>query len=163
MARTDFVARSDAASYAIALDPSGKLAWKSGAIDDDHVITILTQAVSDDYLAFLRSKGVSYLFGGQTEVNLKRVLEKLRAQFGIEKLLLEGGGKINGSFLAADLVDEVSVLVAPIADASVGTPSLFDAVKAGPARALKLIAFEKRAPDILWIRYAVKRRSRASR
>jgi len=41
--RTDFVARRDARSYAIALDPSGKLAWESSSIDDEHVITVLTE------------------------------------------------------------------------------------------------------------------------
>src|SRR5689334_23112279 len=64
--RKDFVAKRDAASYAIALDPSGKLTWRSNDIDGDHVITILTEAVPDKYLAFLRSKGVSYIFGGKS-------------------------------------------------------------------------------------------------
>jgi 2,5-diamino-6-(ribosylamino)-4(3H)-pyrimidinone 5'-phosphate reductase len=142
----------------IALDPSGKLTWKSGSIDEEHVITVLTEQVSDDYLAFLQSKGVSYLFGGKTEVNLKKVLEKLRKEFGIQKLLLEGGGKINGSFLAADLIDELSVLVAPIADGAIGTPSLFDAREGrGPARHLKLVSVEKRKGDLVWLRYKLKR------
>ncbi|WP_224369425.1 RibD family protein [Hyalangium versicolor] len=156
--RTDFIARRDAEFYAIALDPSGKLTWKSSSIDEEHVITVLTEQVSDDYLAFLQSKGVSYLFGGKTEVNLKRVLEKLRKEFGIKKLLLEGGGKINGSFLAADLIDELSVLVAPIADGAIGTPSLFDAKEGrGPSRHLKLVSFEKRTADLIWLRYKLKR------
>lgn len=156
--RTDFIARRDAESYAIALDPSGKLTWKSGSIDEEHVITLLTEQVSDDYLAFLQTKGVSYLFGGKTAVNLKKVLEKLREEFGIQKLLLEGGGKINGSFLAADLIDELSVLVAPIADGAIGTPSLFDAREGrGPARHLKLVSVEKRKGDLVWLRYKLKR------
>ena len=152
--RTDFIARPDAGSYAIALDPFGKLTWKSGSLEGEHVITVLTEEVSDDYLAFLQSKGVSYLIGGRTTVNLRRVLEKLRKEFGIKKLLLEGGGKINGSFLAADLIDELSVLVAPIADGSIGTPSLFD-VKggAGPARRMKLVSVQRRRGDLLWLRY----------
>jgi riboflavin biosynthesis pyrimidine reductase len=156
--RTDFLARRDAGSYAIALDPSGRLTWRSGAIDGGHVITVLTEKVSDDYLAFLRSKDVSYLFGGRTEVDLERVLEKLTTHFGIETLLLEGGGKINGSFLAADLVDEVSVLVAPVADGAIGTPTLFDVEgRSGPARRLKLVSVEKRRGDIVWLRYQRKR------
>jgi riboflavin biosynthesis pyrimidine reductase len=159
IARTDFVAKSDAKSYAIAIDPSGKLTWRSNAIDDDeHVITILTESVSDDYLAFLQSKGVSYLFGGKSRINLGNVLEKLRAKFGIRKLLLEGGGKINGSFLEADLIDELSILVGPIADGGIGTPTLFDAKKGkGPARNLKLLSIEKRKGDLVWLRYKVKR------
>ncbi|MFP2958463.1 RibD family protein [Myxococcus sp. 1LA] len=156
--RTDFIAKRDAESYAIALDPSGKLTWKSGSIDEEHVITILTEQVSDDYLAFLQSKGVSYLFGGKTDLNLKKVLEKLRKEFSIKRLLLEGGGKINGSFLAADLIDELSILVAPIADGSIGTPSLFDAKEGkGPTRHLKLVSFERRSGDMLWLRYKLKR------
>lgn len=156
--RTDFIARRDAESYAIALDPTGKLTWKFGSIDDEHVITILTEQVSDDYLAFLQSKGVSYLFGGKTELNLTRVLEKFRKDFGIKRLLLEGGGKINGSFLAEDLIDELSVLVAPIADGSIGTPSLFDAGEGrGPARHLKLVSCEPRKSDMLWLKYKVRK------
>lgn len=57
--------------------------------------------MSDDYLAFLESRGVSYVFGG---------------------------GKINGSCLAAGVIDELSILIAPVADGSIGTPTLFDAM-----------------------------------
>jgi len=155
--REDFVAAHDAESYAIAVDPSGKLTWRENNIDGEHVITILTEAVSDKYLEFLRSKGVSYLFGGKSKIDLGRVLEKLRARFGIRKLLLEGGGKINGSFLAANLIDELSVLVGPIADGSIGTPALFDVEnRRAPARNLKLLSIEKRSGGIVWLRYKVR-------
>ena len=76
--------------------------------------------------------------------------------------MLEGGGGINGAMLRDGLVDEVSVLVAPVADGSLGTPSLFD-VPAGPSgehagyrpRRLVLDSFERRAGDVLWLRYRV--------
>jgi len=158
IARADFVAEHDAASYAIAIDPSGKLRWRASDIDGEHVITILTESVSDAYLAFLRSKGVSYLFGGESRIDLAKVLQTLRARFGIKKLLLEGGGKINGSFLAANLIDELSILVAPIADGSIGTPSLFDvADRRAHARSLRLLSMEKRSGGIVWLRYKVRR------
>lgn len=156
--RKDFIAKRDATSYAIAIDPSGKLTWRSSAIDDEHVITILTESVSDDYLAFLQAKGVSYLFAGKTKIDLKRALRKLAAEFGIERLLLEGGGKINGSFLAAGLIDELSILVGPVADGGIGTPTLFDAKNGrGPARKLKLLSVETLAGDLVWLRYKVER------
>jgi riboflavin biosynthesis pyrimidine reductase len=156
--RTDFVAAPDAESYAIALDPSGKLTWRSSSIDEERVITVLTERVSDDYLAFLRERGVSYVFGGKRELDLRRVLRKLRSRFGIKRLLLEGGGKINGSFLAADLIDELSLLVTPVADGGVGTPTLFDAEEGkGPARNLKLISVRRLPGDIVWLRYRVRR------
>ena len=157
IAREDFVAKHDATSYAIAIDPSGKLRWRANDIDGEHVITVLTESVSDDYLAFLQAKGVSYLFGGKSRIDLAKVLQKLHALFGIRKLLLEGGGKINGSFLAAGLIDELSILVAPIADGSIGTPSLFDvADRRAHARNLTLLSIEKRGGGIVWLRYKVR-------
>jgi 2,5-diamino-6-(ribosylamino)-4(3H)-pyrimidinone 5'-phosphate reductase len=100
---------------------------------------------------------VSYLFGGKSRIDLANVLQKLRARFGIRKLLLEGGGKINGSFLAANLIDELSILVAPIADGSIATPTLFDvATGRAKARNLKLVSIEKRPGDIVWLRYKVR-------
>jgi riboflavin biosynthesis pyrimidine reductase len=154
--RRDFIAQPDAKSYAIAIDPSGKLTWRSNAIDGEHVITVLSQRVPDDYLAFLQSRGVSYVFGGKDSIEVRRVLAKLRSAFGIRKLLLEGGGKINGSFLAADLIDELSVLIAPVADGGVGTPTLFDAKSGrGVARALRLISVARLRGDLVWLRYKV--------
>ena len=158
IARDDFIAEHDATSYAIALDPSGKLTWRASDIEGEHVITILTESVRDDYLAFLQSKGVSYLFGGKSRIDLARVLQKLRSRFDIRTLLLEGGGKINGSFLAANLIDEVSILIGPVADGSTGTASLFDVENQhSPARNLTLISIEKRADDFVWLRYKVRR------
>lgn len=155
--RTDFVARADAPSYAIAIDPGGKLRWESGSIDEEHAVTVLTEEVPDRHLSFLRSRGVSYLFGGKERIDLPTVLRKLRARFGIRKLLLEGGGKINGSFLAAGVIDELSVLIAPVADGGVGTPTLFEA-REGPglARALELVSVERRRGGLLWVRYRVR-------
>ncbi len=156
--RTDFVARRDAPSYAIAIDPSGRLRWESASIDEDHAVAILTERVPDRVLALLRARGVSYLFGGKAEIDLATVLRKLRSRLGIRTLLLEGGGRINGSFLAAGLVDALSVLVAPVADGGVGTPTLFDARPGpGPARRLRLRSVERRRGGMLWVRYDVLR------
>jgi len=155
--RTDFVARTDAPSYAIAIDPSGKLRWESNVIDEDHAVTVVTERVPDRYLAFLRERGVSYVFGGRDRIDVSLVLRKLRRRFGIRRLLLEGGGKINGSFLAAGCIDELSLLLAPIADGSVGTPTLFDAPGAAPAARLQLVSAQRRRGGLLWLRYRVRR------
>jgi riboflavin biosynthesis pyrimidine reductase len=156
--REDFIAHHDAPSYAIAIDPSGKLRWEAGHIDEEHVVTVLTEQVPDRYLAFLRAKRVSYIFGGKRRIDLPTVLRKLRGRFGIRRLLLEGGGKINGSFLAADLIDEVSLLIVPVADGATASPTLFDAGESpGMARRLKLVGVERRRGDLLWARYRVVR------
>jgi 2,5-diamino-6-(ribosylamino)-4(3H)-pyrimidinone 5'-phosphate reductase len=56
------------------------------------------------------------------------------------------------------LVDEVSLLVAPVADGRIGTPALFDAAGEGVVpRGLILKQVERRGGDVLWLRYTVAR------
>ena len=102
-------------SFAFAIDPSGRLAWESNDIDGDHVVAILSERVSDEYLAFLRERGVSYLLAGARDVDLPLALDRIGERFGVRTLMLEGGGRINGGLLNAGLVDEVSLLVVPVA------------------------------------------------
>jgi 2,5-diamino-6-(ribosylamino)-4(3H)-pyrimidinone 5'-phosphate reductase len=154
--RDDFVAPGDHESFAFALDPRGRLLWESGEVEGDHVVAILNERVSDDYLSTLRERGVSYLLAGSGDVDLPLALERIGERFGVRTLMLEGGGGINGSMLRVGLVDEVSVLVAPVVDGRVGTASLFDVEVDGVApRRLALEAVERRADDVLWLRYRV--------
>lgn len=157
--REDFVAPGDHASFAFAVDPRGRLRWESGDLDGDHLVVVVTERVSDDYLAGLRARGVSYLLAGAADVDFAVALEKIGARFGVRTLMLEGGGGINGALLRAGLVDEVSLLVAPVADGRVGTPALFDVDDHGgdgvrPWR-LALEGVERRPDDVLWLRYRV--------
>ena len=112
--------------------------------------------MSDEYLALLRERGVSYLLAGAPEIDLRLALEKTHAQFGVQTLMLEGGGKMNGAMLRAGLIDEVSVLVAPVADGREGTPALFDVeAREGVPLRLALETVERRSDDMLWLRYRV--------
>jgi len=155
-AREDFVAPGAHDSFAFAIDPSGRLAWDTNDIDGDHVVAILAERVSDEYLAALRERGVSYLLAGARDVDLALALEKIGARFGVRTLMLEGGGKINGGMLRAGLIDEVSLLVAPVADGRIGTPSLFDVLGDDVTpRKVALEEIERRTDDVLWLRYRV--------
>jgi 2,5-diamino-6-(ribosylamino)-4(3H)-pyrimidinone 5'-phosphate reductase len=155
LARDDFRAPGSFDSFAFAIDPRGRLAWESNDISGDHVVAVLSERVSDEYLAFLRARGVSYLLAGVRDVDLSLALEKIGAQFGVRTLMLEGGGRINGSMLRDGLIDEVSVLIAPVADMRVGTPALFDVDGDGTPRRLTLESVERRSGDVLWLRYRV--------
>jgi 2,5-diamino-6-(ribosylamino)-4(3H)-pyrimidinone 5'-phosphate reductase len=160
--REDFVAPGDHGSLAIAVDPRGKLVWKSGDAGGDHVVAVLTERISDEYLAMLRERGVSYLLAGREQVDLPLALEKIGARLGVRTLMLEGGGGINGSFLRAGLIDEVSLLVAPVADGRVGTPALFDVEGEGVAPwRFALDGVERCADNVLWLRYRVEPRGEA--
>jgi 2,5-diamino-6-(ribosylamino)-4(3H)-pyrimidinone 5'-phosphate reductase len=154
--RHDFMADTKAKSFAVAIDAHGKLGWKAAAIDNDHIISVLTEQVSDEYLAYLRRQGVSYIFGGANTLDFALALDKLGRMFPIKTILLEGGGHINGSLLKAGLVDELSLLHYPVIDGAASSPTVFEqGGQPGPPAQLKLRHVEQLPGDILWMRYDV--------
>ena len=156
--RHDFVADAHATSFAVAVDASGKLGWETGYIDDDHIIAVLSEQVGDEYLAYLRRQGVSYIFGGAEELDFAAVLDKLGRLFPIKTLLLEGGGHINGSLLKAGLVDELSLLHYPVIDDAGTSATVFEqGPQPGPAVPLQLHHVEQLDHGVLWLRYAIAR------
>ena len=154
--KTDFVGHK-AKTYAVAIDPSGKCRWDSNMVSTEHVIEVLTEKVPVEYLAHLRSKKVSYVFGGKSSLNLRLVLEKLNRMFGIKRVRIDGGGTVNGSFLRAGLIDELSLVLAPVADGRTGIPTVFDADGADTKRKgtrFRLKSVKRLQRDFLWLRYA---------
>ncbi|WP_279478857.1 RibD family protein [Aureimonas sp. SK2] len=109
-------AGSERRPLAIAPDTQGRLHFRGPDVGGDPVLVLLGDGVSDAHLAELAADGVSYLVSDGAEVDLPRALEILAAEFGVKRLLVEGGAAINGSFLAAGLVDELSVVLAPALD-----------------------------------------------
>jgi 2,5-diamino-6-(ribosylamino)-4(3H)-pyrimidinone 5'-phosphate reductase len=154
--RGDFRAPGNFESFAFAVDPRGRLAWKSNDIDGDHVVAIVSGRVSDDYLGFLRQRGVSYILAGERDVDLALALGKIHSLFGVRTLMLEGGGRINGSMIKAGLIDELSLLVAPICDGRIGTVALFDVDRAdAQPLQLSLQSVERLSAGVVWLRYSL--------
>lgn len=126
----DFVAGDEMKPYFVALDAKGELGWESGRFankgrTEAHVIEILTEVVPASYRAYLRKHNVSYILAGKTELDCKLAMEKLHRLFGIEKLLICGGGATDWTFLKAGLVDELSLVLSPVTDGSSGSAAIF--------------------------------------
>ncbi|GLS46071.1 dihydrofolate reductase family protein [Methylobacterium brachythecii] len=159
--REDHVARTDAAGYAIALDARGRMDWGArNDIEGDHVVVLLCSSVPDDHLRRLRAGGQSYILAGETDVDFPLALQKLRRHFRIERLLLEGGGGINGSMLKAGVVDELSLLLVPAVDGLKGTPAVFDVEGTedqtlAKTRRLTLKSCEQLEGGTVWLRYEI--------
>lgn len=154
----DFVAPQPAKTFAVVIDPSGKCFWDTNMVSTEHVIEVLTEKVPAGYLNHLRNKNVSYIFGGKEELDLALVLQKLHDLFNIKTVRIDGGGHVNGSFLKAGLIDEFSLVLAPVADGTIGSPTVFE-VEAGygdrRATQFKIKSVEQIYDDFLWIRYQV--------
>ena len=109
--------------YYISIDKNGKLPWQNGyglygedlgRNKETHIITILSEDVELKYLAYLQKIGVSYIFAGEKNIDLKVALKKLKDLFGIDKILCEGGPKTNELLLKENLVDKLIILKMPV-------------------------------------------------
>lgn len=151
-------AQSGAKTFAIVLDPSGRVHFSGGGVGGDPAIALLGGDVSDAHLAELQADGVSYIVAHGAGIDLAAMLGTLNRAFGIKRLLLEGGGAINGSFLAAGLVDEVNILFGPAFDGDVGQQGI---VAHAPGLAGKCeLKFLSAAPlefGMVHLRYAVRK------
>jgi riboflavin biosynthesis pyrimidine reductase len=155
--RPHHFARSDAASYAIALDRSGKLHFSGDSLYGDHVIVLLGPDVPDSHLAELAGDGVSYIVSEEAPMDVGAMLDLLGRELGISRILLEGGANVNGSLMAAGLVDELSFVVAPALEARRGSDRIVEFGDEGLAGKveLSLIECQPLAHGALHLRYAV--------
>lgn len=145
--------------YAISIDPHGRLGWYDSDISDydpgydkAHIIEVLTDMVSDEYIAFLDSKNISYVFCGKDQIDASILLEKLYSLFGIKTLLLEGGGLTDTLFLTKNLIDEISLVMSPIVDGCNDGIDLF-AKKQGEYVEFSINKVETLASGGVWLNF----------
>lgn len=158
--REPWFARRDAKAYGIVLDTHGKIAWGRADIGGDPIVAVLSEAVADAHLAGLRGEGVSYMFAGKSGIDLGLTLDLLNRELGVKRLLLEGGGGINGAFLRAGLVDELNLILCPTVDGAKGAPSLFDSTEAeanqrAPVAAMKLESNKNLEGGMVLLQYRI--------
>ena len=121
--KMDFLVDDLSGFYAIAFDTNGKLGWKSNKIvdpdgdpgyDGTQIIEVLSEDVDERYLGYLEAMEIPYIFAGEKSIDVKLALFKLKNIIGCNTLLLAGGSIINGAFERAGVVDELSLVVAPV-------------------------------------------------
>lgn len=128
---SDYIAVNNAEMYYISIDAKGKVGWSSNTLKyenrpDAHIIEVLTEETTNEYKAFLRDLNISYITAGDKKLNCRLAVEKLKELFKIDKIMLSGGGYINGSFLEEGLIDELSLVVVPISETGSTSVSTFE-------------------------------------
>ena len=158
--KEDFIAQKHH-YYAVSFDRHGSVGWTDSVIhdedegyDDCHIIEVLSKDTPVQMLAYYRSIGVSYIFAGEDDIDIHTALCKLYSLFGIKRLMMEGGSIINGAFLKADAVDELSLVVAPMT-ADADDKPLFDGCASHLFTGASAKVMESGA---VWLRYLDKER-----
>lgn len=147
-----------AAAYCVGVDTHGILQWGECEFDDQALLVITDEQCPKAYHDRLTEQGISWIATGKNGINLARAMELLAEKFGVERLAVTGGGHINGAFLEAELLDEVSFMVAPGIDGRGGMAAVFDGIadKNHPATRLHLQSV-KQMGETVWMRYKFKR------
>lgn len=161
----DFVADHTETLYYVSVDTAGEIGWESGTFHksgrpDAHVIEVLIESTDPAYRAYLEEHGVSYILAGKTQLDCHLACEKLSQLFGIQTLLICGGGTINWTFLQQGVVDELSLLLAPAADGSTGNVTVFEQspLSSGSPVAFKLKSADTLEDDIVYLIYTPQNR-----
>lgn len=83
-------------------------------------------------------------------------MQTLAETFGVESLSLQGGGIIDGAFLQAGLIDELSLVIYPGIDGSADSTSVFHYTGSGnpsQGQSLELLSVQTMADGVVWLRY----------
>ena len=150
----------DSKQIQVVVDAEGLIKYDNNTIRGLNIITILGENVSEEYMAFLRSLKISYVFAGKDGYDLKIAMETLYKEFGIKKLIVRGGGIVNGEFLKQGLIDEISILIAASIDGLSGIPSIFNYLGQPnelphKGQSLEFISVENIGHGTVWLRYKV--------
>jgi 2,5-diamino-6-(ribosylamino)-4(3H)-pyrimidinone 5'-phosphate reductase len=140
----------------IGFDGRGRIDWAY----TDGLIVVTREDVDPSYIEQLRRKNARFIQAGRGEhIDLHRALEALW-EIGFRRLGLAGGGGINGAFLRAGLIDEVSVVIAPLVIGGRTTPTLFDApalASIQQAARVELVGGRPVGEGAYWLDYSVRR------
>jgi riboflavin-specific deaminase-like protein len=146
---------------AVILTNSGDLRLEKNLVRDrrQDVLVLLPEGAengAEERLARLaETRRVSATESGTIDAG--RALEILKADYGVNVLLCEGGPTLNRALIDAGLVDELFLTIAPVLVGAQDTEGLGSPPQQ-PPRSLRLISSQV-AGDEMFLRYAVERRS----
>ena len=157
-AQEGFSKKIVAAAYEVVVDTKGTLLWQNQSDSEKPLVVITSQQVTKEYLAYLDSLQISWIVCGKEKIDLVKSMKILATEFGVERVAVVGGGAINASFLAAGLLDEVSILLAPGIDGRKGMTAAFDGLSLDvePFN-LQLKNVKTYENGAIWLRYLVKK------
>lgn len=145
-----------AAGYSVVTDTRGTLGWDTSIVDGKPLLILMSEQAGVGYLTYLKEKGISYITCGKERIDLARAAKLLYKEFHVERLGIVGGGTINAAFLAARLLDEISLLYAPGIDGRAHMKAAFDGLPMDEEPFhLKLKSVQPYQNGAIWLRYTI--------
>lgn len=147
-----FSKKVDAKGYEVVVDSKGELLWEKE--NEKPLLIITSEQVTKEYLNYLDEQNISWIACGKDTTDLIQASKILYEEFHVERMAVVGGAVINGAFLKAGLLDEVSILIGAGIDGRKGMPGVFDGFDIDqPVISLSLKDVETFKSGAVWIRY----------
>jgi 2,5-diamino-6-(ribosylamino)-4(3H)-pyrimidinone 5'-phosphate reductase len=124
------------------------------------VAALVSRTTPKKYRDYLEKRHIDCIVAGHDRVRPMVAMEKLRERYGAKTVRIDSGGTLNGVFLRAGLVDEVSLLVHPSLVGGTTPKSIFRAEDLTSSKGvidLKLTHVKKMKNGLVWLRYQVAR------
>jgi riboflavin biosynthesis pyrimidine reductase len=151
--------RAHPGRWLVVIDSRARIRWTVSEMDGTRLAVLMSKTTPAAYRVFLREHDVPYLEAGADRVDLGRALHLLGEVFGVDCVVSEAGGVLNGALLRSGLVDEIDIQFLPVVVGRAGAPAIFEGYDLGALasiRDLELISAETRPDASVFIRYAVR-------
>lgn len=125
-------------------------------VGDTRVVIFTTSRTSNEQLERLRAQGVEVFVDDAPRVDLVNMMKTLK-EIGVERLMVEGGGRVNFELLRLGLADELTMYIAPMVFGGADAPTLADGIGVPRDKAigLDLIEIEKWEDGGVFLRYKI--------
>jgi 2,5-diamino-6-(ribosylamino)-4(3H)-pyrimidinone 5'-phosphate reductase len=94
---------------------------------DVKTIIATTKQAPKEAINALEEVGAEVIIVGENEVDFHELFLRLHREYGVHKLMLEGGSRLNGQMFSLRLVDHVLLIHMPFIVGGVDTPSFVGA------------------------------------
>lgn len=91
---------------------------------DAPTLVAVSSKASPEKVRMIEEKGVDVVFAGEDKVDLPLLMKTLVEDYGVSRLMIEGGPTLNYYMLQARLVDEIRLIHLPFIVGGSDTPSL---------------------------------------
>ena len=150
--------RTHRGRWLVVIDSRARVRWTTNEMNGTRLAVLLSRKTPAAYRRFLREHDVPYLEAGENRVDLGRAIHRLGETFGIDCVVSEAGGVLNGVLLRSGLVDEIDIQFLPVVVGRARAPAMFEGYDLGTLDSicdLELISAETRPDASVFVRYAV--------
>lgn len=78
------------------------------------VAVLVSKKTPKRYIKYLKERNYDCILSGKEKIDFKKAFEILSSGYGAKKILTDSGGILNCVLIEKGLVDEISILVAPV-------------------------------------------------